>query len=216
MRTGFFGNMIGVMGGTFDPVHFGHLRVAVEVKESLRLKELRLVPCREPAHRPMPLAPDEMRLLMLKRAIMNEPGLLVDTRELERCGPSYTYETLYSMREEFSGDALGLILGIDAFCGLQSWFQWRELPKLAHFIVLHRPGHQARMPEALSRLNLFRVLDRAEDIDGYETGCVFFQKISQLEISSTAIREIIRRNKNPRYLLPETVIELIMEQHLYQ
>ncbi len=208
--------MIGVMGGTFDPVHFGHLRVAVEVKESLGLKELRLVPCREPAHRPAPLAPAEMRLVMLQRAIMNEPGLLVDTRELERTGPSYTYETLYSMREEFPGEALGLILGMDTFCGLQGWFQWRDLPKLAHFIVLHRPGYPARMPKALSRLNLFRVPDRVGNIDGYEGGCVFFLKVSQLDISSSGIREIIRGGKNPRYLLPEVVLELIMKQRLYQ
>lgn len=208
--------MIGVMGGTFDPVHFGHLRVAVEVKESLNLDELRLVPCREPAHRPMPAASAEMRLLMLKLAVINEPGLLVDPRELERCGPSYTVETLLSMREEFPDRTLGLILGIDAFHGLQSWRHWQDLPKLAHFIVLHRAGYPPRMPDALSRLKLFRVLDQAGDFNETKTGCIIFQEVSQLEISSTAIREMIRRKKNLRYLLPDTVLDLIIKQHLYQ
>lgn len=208
--------MIGIMGGTFDPVHFGHLRTAVEVKESLHLDELRLVPCREPPHRPMPVAPAELRLIMLERAIGNEPGLLVDTREIERSGPSYTYETLRSMREEFKDQALGLILGQDAFSGLQSWLRWQELPKLAHFIVLHRPGYRPEIPKALSRLDLCRFPDRAEDFNGYEAGCVYFQKVSQLEISSTAIRETIRGNKNARFLLPDPVLELILEQQLYR
>jgi nicotinate-nucleotide adenylyltransferase len=208
--------MIGIMGGTFDPVHFGHLRAAVEVKEVLALDELRLVPCREPPHRPMPVAAADMRLLMLKRAISNEPGLLVDSRELERSDPSYTVETLHSMRKDFPSEKLGLILGIDAFRGLQSWYRWQELPKLAHFIVLHRPGYLPKIPEALSRLNLFRFLERAEDFKEYATGCVVFQKVSQLEISSTAIREIIRQNKNPRFLLPDPILEIILEQHLYR
>jgi nicotinate-nucleotide adenylyltransferase len=208
--------MIGVMGGTFDPVHFGHLRTAVEVKESLNLDQIRLVPCREPPHRPMPVAPAELRLTMLKRAIGHEPGLFVDVREIERPGPSYSYETLRSMREEFKYQALGLILGQDAFSGLQSWFRWQELPKLAHFIVLHRPGYRPEIPEALSRLDLCRFVDRAEDLSEYETGYVYFQKVSQLEISSSAIRDIIRRNHNARFLLPDPVLELILEQQLYR
>ncbi|MCI0654743.1 MAG: nicotinate-nucleotide adenylyltransferase [Methylococcaceae bacterium] len=208
--------MIGVMGGSFDPVHFGHLRTAVEIKESLNLDELRLVPCREPPHRPMPLAPAELRVNMLERAIGNEPGLLVDTRELDRPGPSYTYETLESLRDEFPEQALGLILGQDAFSGLQSWHRWQELPKLAHFIVLQRPGYRPGIPKALSQHARCRFPNRAEGFNGSKSGGVYFQKVSQLEISSSAIREIIGQDKNARFLLPEPVLELIRRQHLYR
>lgn len=208
--------MIGVMGGTFDPVHFGHLRTALEVKDALKLDEIRLVVCRQPPHRPMPVAPPELRRIMLERAIDREPGLLIDTRELARAGPSYTYETLKSMREEFPDRPLGWVLGMDAFCGLQSWYRWQELPKLAHFIVLCRPGYQTEVPEVFSKLDLFRFLDRAEELDDHPAGCVHFLRVSQLEISSSAIREIIQLNQNPRFLLPDRVLELIRDQRLYR
>ncbi|MGR9107556.1 MAG: nicotinate-nucleotide adenylyltransferase [Gammaproteobacteria bacterium] len=207
--------MLGILGGTFDPVHFGHLRTAVEVKETLGLKELRLIPCREPPHRPRPVASAEMRLAMLELAIGSEPGLLVDNRELERSGPSYTYETLCSLREDFPDDPLALILGIDAFNGLDRWHRARDLPKLAHFIVLHRPGFSVEIPESLSRNPDFRFLKQAREINGFDAGCVLFLALSQLEISSTAIREIIRRNGNPRFLLPDAVLDLIREGRLY-
>ncbi len=208
--------MIGIMGGTFDPIHFGHLRTAVEVKEALGLDELRLVPCREPPHRPMPVAAAELRRLMLERAIGNEPGLLVDSRELERSGPSYTHETLLSMRAEIADNPLGLILGMDAFNGLDRWHRWRELPDLAHFIVLHRAGYAPGMPTALSNVDGFHYLQRAEEFKGRKNGCVLFLSVSQLEISSTAIRGMIRRNKTPRFLLPDPVLDLILERHLYR
>ncbi|MGH8477878.1 MAG: nicotinate-nucleotide adenylyltransferase [Methylococcales bacterium] len=208
--------MIGVMGGTFDPVHFGHLRAALEVRESLDLNELRLVPAREPPHRAMPVASAELRLLMLRCAIRSQAGLLVDTREIERHGPSYTYDTLYSMREERPHENLGLILGTDAFCGLRGWYRWPELRKLAHFIVVHRPGCEIRMSEDFARQNGLPIANRIEDLWRNPAGCVIFQKVTQLDISSTAIREMIRQNKSPEFLLPEAVIEFITEQHLYR
>lgn len=208
--------MIGVMGGTFDPVHIGHLRVALEVKETLGFDEMRLVPCRSPPHRPMPAVSVELRLIMLERAIIDEPGLVIDTRELERSGPSYMVDTLRSMRDEIPGESLGLVLGMDAFVELQNWHQWQELPKLAHFIVMHRPGSVPQMPGFLCRLKGVYYPDRSEALKEYEAGCVFFQEVTPLDISSTVIREIIRSDGNPRFLLPEPVLELIRERGLYQ
>ena len=209
-------SMIGIMGGTFDPVHFGHLRTAIEVRETFELDEIRLVPCRQPPHRSQPVAPPELRRTMLERAIGDEPGFLIDARELDRSGPSYTVDTLRSMRAEFPNVRLGLILGIDAFSGLQSWHRWRNLPKLTHFIVLHRPGYPTRIPEGLSQAGLFRFAQCVDELKSNEAGCVYFLKLSQLEISSSTIREIIGSKRNPRFLLPELVLEVIREQRLYR
>lgn len=208
--------MIGVLGGTFDPVHFGHLRVALEVKESLNLDGMRLVPCNSPPHRATPVASAELRLIMLQSAIVNEPGLVVDTRELQRSGPSYMVDTLHSLREELSGESFGLVLGMDAFAGLETWYQFRELPKLTHFIVVYRPGFKLQIPKGLRDLQAVQCIDTVQESDGIEAGCVLFHEVSQIDISSTKIRDIIKIGKNPRFLVPESVLEIIQERNLYQ
>jgi nicotinate-nucleotide adenylyltransferase len=207
--------MIGFMGGTFDPVHFGHLRVALEVMELVGLDCLRLLPCREPAHGSVPGAPAQARQMMLESAVRNESSLLVDPRELERSGPSYMYDTLLSIQAEFPGQSLVLVLGMDAFAGLERWHRWNELPGLTHFLVLHRPGYELQLPAGLIRSGLFRIGDYKDVFDRYTSGSVVFHAVSQLEISSTGIREILARSGNPRFLLPESVLEIIREQGLY-
>ena len=133
---------VGLLGGTFDPVHFGHLRSAVEVCEQLQLDELRLIPSARPPHRGMPGATAAQRLRMVELALGQGGGLQVDDRELQRERPSYTVETLESLRQELGSDvALFMVLGWDAFCGLPSWHRWESLLELANLVVLQRPDY---------------------------------------------------------------------------
>ena len=130
--------MIGVFGGTFDPIHFGHLRSALEIGESLRLKEIRFIPCRIPPHRDEPLADPLQRLAMVRAALAGQPEMIADDREIKRDGSSYMVDTLESLRNEFVNDPLCLILGMDAFMELPTWHRWQDLLTLAHLVVMHR------------------------------------------------------------------------------
>ena len=133
--------MIGVLGGTFDPIHFGHLRPALDCLEALGLSELRFIPLKVAVHRPQPQAPAALRLAMLEAAIADQPGFRVYTRELERPGGSFSYDTLRSLREEL-GDAVPicLLVGADAFRGFPDWHRPRAILDLAHLVVMRRPG----------------------------------------------------------------------------
>ena len=208
--------MIGILGGTFDPVHFGHLRTAVEAREALGLDQIRLIPCREPPHRGLPAAPVAMRVEMLELAVADEPGLCVDRREIDRPGPSYTVDTLRSIREEYPDQTLALILGMDAFVKLDAWHSWQDLPKLTHFIVAHRPGYIPRRLDFLSPEKGFHERRQVRDLARYQSGAVVFLPLRQLAIASTEIREMIHRQQNPRFLLPDAVLALIRARRLYR
>ena len=134
---------IGVFGGTFDPIHFGHLRTAFEMLQALRFEEVRFIPCGTPPHRGETYANASQRLEMVRVAVDGQSGFVVDDRELQRDGPSYSIDTLKTLREEFPQRSLGLIVGMDAFLGLPRWHRWRELLDVAHIIVAHRPGWRA-------------------------------------------------------------------------
>ncbi len=134
--------MIGLFGGTFDPIHYGHLRPLWEVKEALKFDQLRLIPSFIPPHRGKPGASAKQRLEMLRLAVADVPDYEVDERELQRGGPSYTVETLQSLRNELGDQPLCWVMGLDAFLGLASWYQWRRITELAHIVVTQRPGSQ--------------------------------------------------------------------------
>ena len=206
--------MIGIYGGTFNPVHHGHLRTALEVKELFNLEQLRLIPCRMPPHRDEPDVSGEMRMQMLKLAIAGTPGLQIDRRELEREGASYMVDTLQSLSEELGGDkALALFIGSDAFAGLESWHQWRRLFHYAHIVVMTRPGFsRQQLPDFFSR----RLVDNRELLQTRSNGCLFFQAVTLLDISATQIRRIIAAGGNPQFLLPESVLAFIRQNKLYQ
>jgi nicotinate-nucleotide adenylyltransferase len=207
--------MIGILGGTFDPVHFGHLRPALEIQQFLGLQEVRLVPCRIPPHRPQPQASASQRVAMLEAAIRNHPVFHIDTRELEREGPSWTLDTLVSLRRELGGQGICLLLGMDAFRGLSSWHRWRELPDYCHMVVMTRPG--TMLPdqgELADFIGLHRVLD-ATALEQHATGLLFFHPVSQLEISGTRIREQLAAGQDPGFLLPDPVIDIINKEGLY-
>jgi nicotinate-nucleotide adenylyltransferase len=207
--------MIGILGGTFDPVHFGHLRPALEIQQQLGLREVRLVPCRIPPHRPQPQASAAQRVVMLEAAIRGHPGLRIDTRELERDGPSWTLDTLVSLREEPGGQGICLLLGMDAFLGLSTWHRWRELLDYCHMVVMTRPGSVLPAQGVLADfIALHRVPD-ATALEQHATGMLLFHPVTQLDISATSIRKQLAAGQDPGYLLPDRVIDIIDKEGLY-
>lgn len=207
---------LGILGGTFDPVHNGHLRAAVEVLESCRLSGMRLVPAGQPPHRRPPVAPADLRLRMLRAAVEGDTRLSVDDRELRRRGPSYMVETLTSLRAEIGQRPLCLVLGADAFLGLPTWHRWQELFGLAHLIVIDRPGWQLTVAGELARQLANR---RDEDVAALArapAGAIRVQAITRLEISSSAIRALVAAGGDPRFLVPDAVRELFMKSGCYQ
>jgi nicotinate-nucleotide adenylyltransferase len=209
--------MIGVYGGTFDPIHFGHLRPGLEVYQALSLQELRFIPCGEPPHRQKPRASALQRLMMVRAAIADQPGFLIDERELQREGPSYMVETLSSLRNETGDTPLCLILGLDAFLGLESWYRWQSLLEFAHIVVTHRPGWSLRDLQRSSTLeNLVQErVANAGKLPLQPAGLIHFQSVTQLDISASGIRKQIGEGRDIRYLLPDAVYELIKTQHIY-
>ncbi|MDA8328302.1 MAG: nicotinate-nucleotide adenylyltransferase [Betaproteobacteria bacterium] len=211
---------IGIFGGTFDPIHFGHLRLAEELAESLALETVRFMPTGCPPHRKPPHTDAAHRLAMVQRATQNNPRFEVDTREIAQQGISYTVETLHALRQELgSRRPICLLLGADAFLGLPHWHHWEELFDLAHIAVAHRPGFpqvawQNAMPESLrgvlsSRQSTVTALQHAP------AGNLVTLAITALDISATHIRDTLQAGRNPRYLLPDTVLDYIYAHQLY-
>jgi len=211
--------MIGVYGGTFDPVHFGHLRPALELHEALGLREMRLIPCYQPPHREPPVADARARLTMLRAAVGNDTeGLLVDNREMRREGISYMADTLDSLREELGDEPLCLILGADAFAQLHTWHRWEAIIELAHLVVTHRPGWSldaTGLAPPLQSLWAQRRVDAAAALTAQPAGRILLHPVTQLDISATRIRQLVAAGRSPRFLLPEAVWNLIRLQGLY-
>jgi len=205
---------IGILGGTFDPVHFGHLRPALDVAEQLNLDHVRLIPCSVPPHRTQPQATAQQRLTMLQLAIKNNSQFIVDDREIQREGPSYTVDTLKSLRDEFPDTALYLILGTDAFLGLQSWHQWSQIIELAHIVVMQRPDEKLNISEEFKQWYQKHLVkaDKQTEL----AGSIWPVNVMQLAISATFIRQQITAGSSPQFLLPDSVISLIEMLGLYQ
>jgi nicotinate-nucleotide adenylyltransferase len=206
--------MIGIYGGTFNPVHFGHLRTALEVKELFNLKQMRLIPCHLPSHRHQPCVSGNLRMEMLKLAISDSPGLQVDSCELDRQGPSYMLDTLKILRQELGEhERLLLFMGADVFDGLERWHLWQQLFQYAHIVVMTRPGYTSKL---LADFFQQRLIGDSALLQSQAFGCVFFQAVTQLDISATKIRQIFATGGNPQFLLPDKVISFIREHQLYQ
>lgn len=209
--------MIGILGGTFDPIHYGHLRSALEVKDIFGLAEVRLIPCANPPHREQPAVTAKMRLQMLELAIKDQPGLKIDTRELDRHdlhqAPSYMVDTLKSLRQEFLTEPLLLFIGSDAFIHLTGWHQWQRLFDYAHIVVMTRPGFETQQLDDFFKA---RLVGDINELAQASAGKLCFQQVTQLDISATAIRDIIARKQNPGFLLPDAVIEYIKQHQLYE
>lgn len=206
---------VGVFGGTFDPIHYGHLRSAYELLQDLALGEVRFMPCGIPPHRHQPIADGALRLAMVRAAVADQPGFVVDDRELHRAGPSYSVDTLAALREEMPDRPLCLLLGMDAFLGLPKWHRWREILQLAHVVVAHRPGWRAPDMGALGDLLAERATARVDDLHRAAGGAIHVHAVTQLEISSTEVRALIRAGRDPRYLMPDAVGRIITASGCY-
>lgn len=192
---------LALFGGTFDPVHLGHLSVAWEAAELLDA-EVRLLPASVPPHRPPPIATAVQRATLLRAALQGQSRLTLDSRELDREGPSFTIDTLHELRAEQGERPLVLLLGADAFAGLASWHRWRELFEAAHIGVLSRPGVSADLPDELEREVAGRRIADAANLRALPAGKVIELVVTPLEISATRIRELLAAGRDPRYLLP--------------
>jgi nicotinate-nucleotide adenylyltransferase len=208
-------NPLGIFGGTFDPIHYGHLRTAFELLQAVPLAEVRFVPAGNPPHRGAPRCDARDRLAMVEAAIADQPGFTVDARELERDGPSYTVITLRELRAEDPGRPLCLIVGMDAFLGLPTWHEWRSILDLAHLVVAHRPGWSAPKEGLLADLLAERGATRAGDLRSSPAGRILVHAVTPLEISSTDLRDLIVAGRDPRYLVPDAVRALIAESGCY-
>lgn len=206
---------IGIFGGTFDPIHYGHLRTAFEMLQALRFAEVRFVPSGDPPHRGETFAPAPLRLEMVRAATANEPSFVVDDCELERDGPSYTVDTLAAMRQEEPDVPMGLILGMDAFLGLTSWHRWDDILSYAHIVVAHRPGWRAPDIGALGNLISEHGTHRVEDLHEQRDNRIHIHAVTQLEISSTEIRDLVVAGRDPRFLMPDVVRDVIVNSQCY-
>lgn len=207
---------IGILGGTFDPVHIGHLRGGLEVAESLALDELRLVPSARPPHRDTPQVSAKDRLAMVECAVAGSAPLVVDARELQRDKPSYTIDTLELMRAELAADdQVFLLLGWDAFCGLPTWHRWEELLQHCHILVLQRPDADSEPPDALRNLLAARSVSDPLALKG-PSGQIAFVWQTPLAVSATQIRQLLASGKSVRFLVPDAVLAYIDAHGLYR
>ncbi|WP_376695062.1 nicotinate-nucleotide adenylyltransferase [Wenzhouxiangella sp. EGI_FJ10305] len=204
-----------IFGGTFDPVHYGHLRAAAEVCEKLAVDDFRLLPAGIPPHRDYTGAEAYHRLAMLELALAPYPDLTVDEREVRRDGPSYMVETLASIRDEAGPRPIILCLGQDAANKLNGWHRWRELLELAHLLVMKRPRSRPKYSGEVAEVLRERRVRRANQLMETESGRVCYLGVTQLAISSTDIRRQVADGRDPRFLLPSTVLAYIRKHGLY-
>jgi len=207
---------IAILGGTFDPIHFGHLRPALELTQQ-GFDEVRLMPCHVPAHREAPDCSAEQRLAMVELAVRNEPALTVDVRELEREGDTFTVDTLLEMRQELGEEvSLNLVMGMDSFVELHRWHCWEQLIDLANIIVTERPGQMLPTEGVMARFLKARQVSSSEQLQQASSGRVLVLQLALLDISATRIRALIKAGQSARFLLPETVWDYIEQHRLYR
>ena len=208
---------IGILGGTFDPVHCAHLRLALELRAALRLDSVRLMPAPSPRLRGPPEASADVRMRLLEAALADIPGLEVDGRELSLPGPTVTADTLQAMREELPGASLCLILGMDAISRLDAWIDFERIPTLAHIVVAERPGAPV-LPRDGAVAQMLRAR-RRDDPDAIRTtpaGYVFYVRgVPTLDICATRVRSLCARGESIRFLVPDQVHDIIVKEDLY-
>jgi nicotinate-nucleotide adenylyltransferase len=206
---------IGIFGGTFDPVHYGHLRAALEARESLELDDFRLLPAGKPPHRARTMASPGDRLAMLKLAAAGHPEFHVDDREIRRAGHSFMVDTLAEIRAEARDAPLLLIIGQDAANALDTWHNWRSLFELSHVVIMRRPATRPSWSGELREQMTPRLVKKLETLHKTPSGSVLSLQVTQLAISSTDIRNRMRAGRSARFLMPDGVIDYIEQNQLY-
>lgn len=211
---------VGILGGAFDPIHHGHLRIAVEARQALNLAAVHLIPTALPPHKARASTTAAIRCEMLEAAIADAPGLQVDRQELARHAldgqPSYSINTLEALRERYPEQALCMIIGTDGLAGLQHWHRWQALFELAHLVVAERPNATPIAVDAAVATELApRWTTNPADLQQSSAGKALRLAVTQLDISSTAIRQSLAAGHSARYLTPPAVLSLIEQHGLY-
>lgn len=204
------------MGGTFDPVHNGHLRTALEIQQWLDVPEVCLIPSKAPVHRDEPGCTSEQRLAMVELAVADEPSLAADAREVRSEKPSYSLLTLESLREELGPQRpICMVMGVDAYMTLASWHQWERFIDLCHILVVTRPGYALELEPALKAFTNRHAAVAKDDLQRLPAGKVLMHELTPLAISATQIRQLVQQGQSPRYLMPDSVWDYIQTNRLY-
>jgi nicotinate-nucleotide adenylyltransferase len=216
-----FASPIGVLGGTFDPVHFAHLRMAEELADAIGLSAVRFIPTGTPPHRGTPRVSGTQRLDMVRLAITGNPRFEADDREIRRQGVCYTFDTLNELRAELGERPLCLLMGSDAFSALTTWHRWEELFDLAHIVIAHRPGFslqqlQSSLPGPLRKAYLQRLASSTGLLRRDSAGAIYAREITALDIAATQIRGLLAGGGSARYLVPKAVLDYIETNRLYK
>ena len=208
--------LVGVFGGTFNPVHYGHLRSALELVERLQLEQLRLMPSASPPHRDAPECSAERRAAMVELAVSGEPRLVCDAREMQRPGKSYTIDSLIELRGELGAQrGLCMVLGCDAVQDIATWHRWQELLDWAHIVIISRPGWQLPRAGELAQWLKTHQLESSELLRQRPCGGIAIEELRPLAISSTEIRDLLASGRSARYLMPQSVLDYIQTHTLY-
>jgi len=213
--------LVGIFGGTFDPIHYGHLRIAEEIVETVGLQKMYFVPAGIPRLRHSPVAPAKHRVEIVRLAIQKNPAFVLDDREIYRDGVSYSIDSVREFKQEFGEEVrLCLVLGVDAFIKLSEWNNWKELFNLCHFIISTRPGYiltsiNELLPKELREECSQRWVSSAESLRKDTGGLIFIASTTMLDISATSIRADIAVGRSVRYLVPDIAINYILANKLY-
>lgn len=207
--------MIGILGGSFDPIHYGHLHIAQAVYQQLNLQEVRFLPCKNPVIDKKIIATEQQRLAMLKLALQPFPYFSIDERELHRTTPSYMVETLASLRLEWDNMPLGLILGADNLACLDHWHQWKSLINYAHLLIVPRPDQTKTYSKKIHTFVKKYQIQNSALLSQQSSGFLYLTHVKALPISATFIRKAIASGNPPVGSLPSTVLDYILEQKLY-
>jgi len=202
--------MIGIFGGTFDPVHYGHLKPARDVMDALGLEEVRFIPNLNPPHREPPWLSVEQRRQLLELALQDQPGFVMDEREINRGGKSYMVDTLVSLKQDFPESKLCLILGMDAIGGIRQWNRWQEILKLCHIVVTQRPGYEWADHTGLDWIEP-HLTGEVGDLKREASGRILLQSVTEVDISASEIRQLIHDGRDVSPWLPEKVHRQLLE-----
>ena len=206
-------SLLGIYGGTFDPIHYGHLRPVREIYQTLELSEVRFIPAPRPPHRPTPMASAEDRLTMVRLALEGESAFVLDDCEFKRNAPSYTVDTLRAIHKESGDSTLCLLIGADSLQSLETWHEWEQLFDLCHIIVMARPGYPldtSSLPWLKSRL-----CKDKQELNTRPKGCVYICAVKEQPISATAVRKAVAEGKPINDMVPAPVADYITKEKLY-
>lgn len=207
---------IGILGGTFDPIHLGHLQPALEAMQTLQLASLHLMPNHIPPHRPQPVATSSQRLAMVELAAEDLPGVTVDDRELRRLTPSYTIDTLIELRRELPDTPLCFLMGMDSLLGLPSWHRWQELTDYAHLVVAVRPGWQPELGGELAEFVTAHQTNSPLAVHQLLGGHLLWLQNQPFALSATELRARLAQGDSLGGLVPQKVADYIRQQGIYR